>query len=79
VIAVPSPLGRNRQPDMAFIEAAADTIARVARPGQLISLESTTYPGTTEDYLVPAAEKAGLTLDETCGCRSRRSGSTPAT
>jgi UDP-N-acetyl-D-glucosamine dehydrogenase len=63
VIAVPSPLGRNRQPDMAYIEAAADTIARVARPGQLISLESTTYPGTTEDYLVPAAEKAGLTLD----------------
>ena len=64
VIAVPSPLGRNRQPDMAFIEAAADTVSRVARPGQLVSLESTTYPGTTEDYLVPAAEKAGLTLDE---------------
>ena len=63
VIAVPSPLGRNRQPDMAFIEAAADTVARVGRPGQLISLESTTYPGTTEDYLVPAAEKAGLLLD----------------
>jgi UDP-N-acetyl-D-glucosamine dehydrogenase len=64
IIAVPSPLGRNRQPDMNFIEAAADTVARVARAGQLISLESTTYPGTTEDYLVPAAEKAGLTLDE---------------
>jgi UDP-N-acetyl-D-glucosamine dehydrogenase len=43
-IAVPSPLGRNRQPDMSFIESAAETVARVARPGQLISLESTTYP-----------------------------------
>jgi len=63
-IAVPSPLGRNRQPDMSFIEAAAETIARVARPGQLISLESTTYPGTTEDHLIPAVEHAGLTLDE---------------
>jgi UDP-N-acetyl-D-glucosamine dehydrogenase len=63
-IAVPSPLGRNRQPDMSFIESAAETVARVARPGQLVSLESTTYPGTTEDYLVPAIEKAGLTLDE---------------
>ncbi|GGI05989.1 nucleotide sugar dehydrogenase [Egicoccus halophilus] len=63
-IAVPSPLGRNRQPDMSFIEAAAETVARVARPGQLVTLESTTYPGTTEDYLLPAIEKAGLTLDE---------------
>ncbi len=63
VIAVPSPLGRNRQPDMAYIEAAADTVARVVRPGMLVSLESTTYPGTTEDYLVPAIEKAGLALD----------------
>jgi UDP-N-acetyl-D-glucosamine dehydrogenase len=63
-IAVPSPLGRNRQPDMSFIESAADLIARVVWPGQLISLESTTYPGTTEDYLIPAIEKAGLALDE---------------
>ena len=64
VIAVPSPLGRNRQPDTSYIEAAAATIARIARPGQLISLESTTYPGTTEDHLVPAVAAAGLTLDE---------------
>jgi UDP-N-acetyl-D-glucosamine dehydrogenase len=63
-IAVPSPLGRNRQPDMTYIEAAAATIERVARPGQLISLESTTYPGTTEDHLVPALERAGLKLDD---------------
>ena len=63
IIAVPSPLGRSRQPDMRFIEAAAATVEQVARPGQLISLESTTYPGTTEDYLLPAVERAGLTLD----------------
>lgn len=62
-IAVPSPLGRNRQPDMSYIEAAATTVARVARPGQLISLESTTYPGTTDEYLLPAVAAAGLTLD----------------
>lgn len=62
-IAVPSPLGRNRQPDMSFIEAAADTVREVARPGQLVTLESTTYPGTTEDILVPAVADAGLTLD----------------
>ncbi len=64
VIAVPSPLGRNRQPDMSYIEAAAATVARVARPGQLVSLESTTYPGTTEEHLVPAVAAAGLRLDE---------------
>jgi UDP-N-acetyl-D-glucosamine dehydrogenase len=63
-IAVPSPLGRNRQPDMSYIESAAATVTRVARPGQLVSLESTTYPGTTEDHLVPAVQQAGLTLDE---------------
>lgn len=62
-ICVPSPLGRNRQPDLSYIEAAAATIERVARSGQLIVLESTTYPGTTEDYLVPAVQRAGLELD----------------
>ncbi|WP_141012878.1 nucleotide sugar dehydrogenase [Nocardioides sambongensis] len=62
-IAVPSPLGRNRQPDTSFIESAAKTLAEVARPGQLISLESTTYPGTTEEIIVPALEAAGLVLD----------------
>lgn len=63
-ICVPSPLGRNRQPDLSFIESAARTVEQVARPGQLVALESTTYPGTTEDFLVPAVERAGLKLDE---------------
>jgi len=62
-IAVPSPLGRNRQPDMSYIEAAAGTISRIARAGQLIALESTTYPGTTDEHLLPAVAAAGLTLD----------------
>jgi UDP-N-acetyl-D-glucosamine dehydrogenase len=48
---------------MSYIEAAAATVARIARPGQLIALESTTYPGTTDEHLVPAVAAAGLTLD----------------
>jgi UDP-N-acetyl-D-glucosamine dehydrogenase len=63
-ICVPSPLNRHREPDMRFIEAAAATIGRVVRPGMLVSLESTTYPGTTEDLVVPAATSGGLRLDE---------------
>lgn len=63
-IAVPSPLGRNRQPDMSYIEAAAETVRKVVRPGQLISLESTTYPGTTDEILVPAVTASGLELDK---------------
>ena len=63
-ICVPSPLGRNRQPDLSFIESAAATVASVVRPGQLVSLESTTYPGSTEDILVPAVEEAGMAIDD---------------
>ena len=63
-ICVPSPLGRNREPDLSFIQAAADTVRGVARPGQLVALESTTYPGTTEDVIIPAVEDAGLKLDD---------------
>jgi UDP-N-acetyl-D-glucosamine dehydrogenase len=63
-ICVPSPLNRHREPDMRFIEAAAAAVSRVARAGMLIALESTTYPGTTDDLLVPAATAGGLRLDE---------------
>ena len=63
-ICVPSPLNRHRQPDMSFIEAAGATVSRVTHPGVLVSLESTTYPGTTEELLVPAATAGGLVLDE---------------
>ncbi len=64
VVCVPSPLGRNRTPDTSYLEAAADIVARVGRPGHLVSLESTTYPGSTEDLFLPALEQAGLTLDK---------------
>lgn len=63
-VCVPSPLGSNRDPDLSFIEAAATTIRPLVRPGMLVALESTTYPGTTEDVLVPAVTGAGLALDE---------------
>lgn len=63
-ICVPSPLNRHRQPDLRFIEAAAATVGEVARPGSLIALESTSYPGTTDEVMVPAAVSAGLVLDE---------------
>jgi UDP-N-acetyl-D-glucosamine dehydrogenase len=63
LICVPSPLGRDRKPDLSYIQAAAAAIREVARPGQLIALESTTYPGTTDDHLIPAVEAAGLTID----------------
>lgn len=62
-ICVPSPLGRNRQPDLSFIESAVATVAATARPGVLISLESTTYPGTTDDLILPALAQAGLQID----------------
>jgi UDP-N-acetyl-D-glucosamine dehydrogenase len=62
-ICVPSPLNRHRQPDLSFIEAAAGTVSRVVHAGTLVALESTTYPGTTEDLLVPAATEGGLVLD----------------
>ena len=63
IICVPSPLNRHREPDMSYIHAAAATVSRVVTPGTLVSLESTTYPGTTEDLLVPAATASGLELD----------------
>jgi UDP-N-acetyl-D-glucosamine dehydrogenase len=64
IICVPSPLGRNREPDLSYIQSAAETVSGIVRPGMLVSLESTTYPGTTEDILVPAVTGAGLTVDE---------------
>jgi UDP-N-acetyl-D-glucosamine dehydrogenase len=60
IICVPTPCQRNRQPDLSYIESASRTIASVLRPGQLIILESTTYPGTTEELMVPILEAGGL-------------------
>lgn len=60
LICVPTPLTKNREPDLRFVEATVATIASQLRPGQLIVLESTTYPGTTEERVKPVLEKTGL-------------------
>jgi len=63
IVCVPTPLGEFREPDLRYIIETAESIAKNLQPGQLIVLESTTYPGTTEDVLVPILEKhnpAGL-------------------
>ena len=60
LICVPTPLTKNREPDLQYIEATGRAIAAVLRPGQLIVLESTTYPGTTVEILQPILEQSGL-------------------
>src|SRR5438270_9173809 len=57
IICVPTPLDEFRQPDMSYITGTAKSIAPHLRAGQLIVLESTTYPGTTEEVLIPILEK----------------------
>jgi len=58
IMCVPTPLDRNREPDMTFIVKTTETIAKYLRRGQLIVLESTTYPGTTRDVVRPILEEA---------------------
>jgi UDP-N-acetyl-D-glucosamine dehydrogenase len=60
MVCVPTPLGRHMEPDVSFIERATADIARTLRRGQLIVLESSTYPGTTREIMLPAFEKSGL-------------------
>jgi UDP-N-acetyl-D-glucosamine dehydrogenase len=60
LICVPTPLSRNREPDLSYVEATTRTVAANLRPGQLVVLESTTYPGTTRDVMRPVLEAGGL-------------------
>lgn len=60
LICVPTPLGKHREPDNSFIHATAREIAAALRPGQLVVLESTTYPGTTDEEVLPILETSGL-------------------
>jgi len=60
LVCVPTPLTENREPDVQFIVRSAETIARYLRRGQLIVLESTTYPGTTRELMAPILERSGL-------------------
>ncbi|MFL5884011.1 MAG: nucleotide sugar dehydrogenase [Thermoleophilaceae bacterium] len=60
IIAVPTPLTRNREPDLGPLESSASALAGVLQEGQLVVLESTTYPGTTRERLIPILEESGL-------------------
>ncbi|HTJ28191.1 MAG TPA: nucleotide sugar dehydrogenase [Candidatus Limnocylindria bacterium] len=63
IVCVPTPLDARKEPDLSYIVAAGKVIAQHLRPGQLIVLESTTYPGTTDELLLPILQKSGLELD----------------
>lgn len=60
LICVPTPLSESRDPDLAYVESTALAIAKTLRPGQLVVLESTTYPGTTRDVVLPILAAGGL-------------------
>lgn len=64
IICVPTPLNKNKEPDMSYIDATSDMIAKELRPGQLVSLESTTYPGTTRELLLPKFERRGFKVGQ---------------
>jgi UDP-N-acetyl-D-glucosamine dehydrogenase len=64
IICVPTPLRKTKDPDVSYILAASEKIRAAMRPGQLIILESTTYPGTTDEVLKPIFDETGLKLDE---------------
>ena len=63
-ICVPTPLDQYQQPDISYVKASAESIVKYLRPGMLIVLESTTYPGTTEELLKPILESTGLRVGE---------------
>ncbi len=60
LVCVPTPLTQNREPDMQYIIHSSETIAKYLQPGQLVSLESTTYPGTTRELVAPILAGSGL-------------------
>ena len=62
IICVPTPLTKHREPDLSFVVGTAESIVPHLRPGQIVSLESTTYPGTTDEELKPRIESRGLAV-----------------
>ncbi len=64
IVCVPTPLTLNREPDLQYVVRTTDAIARTLRAGQLVCLQSTTYPGTTEEILLPRLAASGLTAGE---------------
>lgn len=64
ILCVPTPLNKYREPDMSFVINTTNALKSFLRPGQIVSLESTTYPGTTEEELLPRIEEGGLRVGE---------------
>ncbi|MGE6791796.1 UDP-N-acetyl-D-glucosamine 6-dehydrogenase [Pseudomonas guineae] len=64
ILCVPTPLNKYREPDMSFVINTTNAIKPYLRAGQVVSLESTTYPGTTEEELLPRVQECGLTVGE---------------
>jgi UDP-N-acetyl-D-glucosamine dehydrogenase len=62
LICVPTPLGTHHEPDLSYVVKTTDSLVPRMRPGQLLSLESTTYPGTTDEIILPRIAKRGLTV-----------------
>lgn len=64
ILCVPTPLNKYREPDMSFVINTTDSLKPYLRAGQVVSLESTTYPGTTEEELLPRMQESGLIVGE---------------
>ena len=64
LICVPTPLNDSRDPDLSYVEGTTEAIAKSLRPGQLVVLESTTYPTTTRDVMLPILDATGLKVGE---------------
>jgi UDP-N-acetyl-D-glucosamine dehydrogenase len=64
LICVPTPLSKTRQPDLSYIQGAVDTLSKLWTSGKLLVLESTTYPGTTDELLLPLLSESSLAVDE---------------
>jgi UDP-N-acetyl-D-glucosamine dehydrogenase len=64
ILCVPTPLNKYREPDMSFVINTTDAIKPYLREGQIVSLESTTYPGTTEEELLPRVQEGGLVVGQ---------------
>ena len=79
LICVPTPINAHLEPDLSFIVATGAAIAKRLRRGQLVVLESTTYPGTTDEVLRPILEQSGLVCGRDFLSRFRPSARTPAT
>src|SRR5580765_369951 len=63
-VCVPTPLSKQRDPDVSYIVAASQQVARCLHPGMLVILESTTYPGTTDELILPLLSKTGMKCGE---------------